>query len=215
MKEVEITKNTYDSISKDWETKRSYNWKPVKEFLESFENKKNLKLLDLGCGTGRDLELAEKLGFEKNNCIGCDFSKGQLKIVKEKGFETKIANMAELPFEKNGFDVIVCVAAFHHLISKDTQKKALEEMKRILKSNGKLLLVNWFPEKDFVEKQVEKGKFEFVNEKIVKVTYTYEKSKFDRYYYLFEEQELIELCEKEFEVVSKEYFKGNLYLVLS
>jgi ubiquinone/menaquinone biosynthesis C-methylase UbiE len=213
----QITKNTYNSISENWDSKRQYIWKPVKEFLESFENKGKLKLLDLGCGTGRFLELAKELNYENKNLIGCDYSTSQLEIVKSKGFKTIQGELTNLPFENKSFDIIICIAAHHHLLDKEEQLKSLNEMKRVLKSNGKILLSNWFPEKEFVEEQIKKNKFEFLdtNMQKVKVTYTNENKKLDRYYYLFKEKELIDLCkEADFKTEKKEYDKGNLYLTL-
>lgn len=213
-----INKETYDTISSDWNEKRKYNWIPVVNFLESFENKSKLKLLDLGCGTGRHLELAEKMGFIKENIIGSDFSFGQLELVKKKGFNTKICDVISLDFKNEEFEVIICIAAHHHLLEKDKQLTALKEMMRILKKNGKLLLCNWAPEKKFIEEQLKKKKFEFIenNKKKVKVTYTFENKRYDRYYYLFEKEELEKLCENAgFKVINTEIYNGNIYLNLN
>lgn len=213
-----INKETYDIISSDWNEKRKYNWKPVKDFLEQIQNKENLKLLDLGCGTGRDLELALDLGFSKENLSGCDFSKGQLEIVKKKGFNIKISEITQLDFKNEEFDVIICIAAHHHLLEKKEQIKALEEMKRVLKKTGHILLCNWFPEKTFLEDQLKKKKFEFIDkeEKKVKVTYTFENKKYDRYYYLFDQEELENLCKNAgFKIKKTEVFNGNIYFELN
>jgi len=212
-----INRETYDNISSDWNEKRKYNWTPVVNFLDSFENKEKLKLLDLGCGTGRHLELAEKLGFTNENLIGCDFSSGQLEIVKKKGFKTKQCDFENLDFKTCEFDIIICIAAHHHLLEKEKQLESFVEMKRILKQEGKILLCNWFPENFFIETQIKKKKFEFIDneKKKVKVTYTYENKKYDRYYYLFEKEELETLCKKAgFKVINIEIFNGNIYLEL-
>ena len=212
-----INRETYDTISIDWNEKRKYDWKPVVTFLESNENKEKLKLLDLGCGTARHLELAEKLGFANKNLIGCDFSSGQLEIVKKKGFKTKLSNLENLDFKSEEFDIIICIAAHHHLLEKEEQLRSLKEIRRILKQEGKLLLCNWFPEKEFINKQLKKKKFEFIDneKKKVKVTYTFENKKYDRYYYLFEKEELENLCKNAgFKILNTEVFNGNIYFIL-
>lgn len=214
----EITKETYNTVAKNWEEKRKYYWKPVIQFVENFNNKEELKFLDLGCGGGRHLELAQKSGFKNENIFGCDYSKGQLETVKGKGFHTILSDLTELKIKNNQFDSIICIAAHHHLLEKEKQLQSLREMKRILSNNGKILLANWFPEQEFIEEQIKKEKFEFDkdNNQVVKVKYTFEDKKYDRYYYLFEETELIELCqEANFKIEKKEYDKGNLYLTLS
>lgn len=215
----ETNKKTYDSISNNWDTKRQYYWEPVCNFLDSFNKRYQLKFLDIGCGGGRHMVLAFKKGFSKDKIWGCDFSKGQIETVLNKGFNAKVCDMRNLEFEDNMFDAIICIASFHHLLCFDDWIKALSEMKRILKKNGRILMSNWFCDKEFLEKQIEKGKFEFAlgNEKIVRVKYT-DKSQdktFDRYYYLFDEKELITLCTGAgFSIESKKYDKGNLYLEL-
>jgi len=215
---LKINESTYDEISENWDTKRQHYWKPVVKFIEQIKDKKKKTFLDLGCGGGRHLELALKEGFPKENLTGSDISKNQLKIVSEKGFKTSKANLTELPFEDESFDEIVCIAAHHHLLDKENQLNSLYEMRRILKKGGRILLANWFPEKEFLKKQIKKGKFNFYsdNKQKVRVTYTLDGKKLDRYYYLFEENELIKLCQKAgFGIEKKEYYNGNLYLTLN
>jgi len=210
-----INEETYDIVSEEWDNKRQYEWEQIVNFLKSISN--NSSLLDLGCGAGRHLETALKLDFKKENILGSDQSQNQLNIVKEKGFKTKKADLINLPFENSSYDNIICIAAHHHLLDPKEQLKSLEEIKRVLKNNGKVLISNWFPTKEYVKKQLEKNKFQFLDEKKqkVRVTFTFENKKYDRYYYLFKEEELIELCKNaNLEIESKEYNKGNLYLIL-
>lgn len=211
----ETNQKTYNIISKDWNIKRDYFWEPIVNFVKSFKNPENLKYLDLGCGTGRNLELAKKVGFETKNLLGCDFSGNQLEIVKNKGFKTNLSDLENLNIKDNSFDVIVCIAAHHHLLKKEQQLKSLKEMKRILKKNGKIILSNWFPEKDYLEKAKKKEKFIYLKKNIVKVYYEFENEKYDRFYYLFEKDELKKLCiNAGFKVEKEELNRGNYYLIL-
>lgn len=212
-----VNEETYDKIYSNWETKRQYFWRPVVEFCESFSDVSSLKFLDLGCGGGRHLELAVKSGFLQSNCVGSDISAGQLKTVSEKGFSTFKCNFTEIPAEDNSFDVVVCIAAHHHLLDSEEQFLALCEMRRILKKGGQMLLSSWFPDKEFVSKQVSKGKFNFElgDFKRVRVTYDLDGEKLDRFYYLFDEDELVDLCVRAgFSVLKKENFRGNMYFAL-
>lgn len=75
-----------------------------------------------------------------------------------------------------------------------------------------------FPSNNYIEEQIGKEKFEFIdkNHKKVKVTYNKEGKIYDRYYYLFEEQEISSLCEKVgFEIEKVEKYEANLYLILN
>ena len=220
---TKINQETYNKISKTWQSKREHPWGPVKEFLSEQENKSKLKLLDLGCGSGRHLELAKRLKFKIEHLTGADLSENLLKITKEKGFKIIQTELINLPFKDKSFNIIICIAAHHHLLKKKDQLLALTEMQRILKSEGKLLLVNWFPEKAYVKKELKKGKFKFIDTKKqkVKVTFTdltthLTSNTFDRYYYLFKEEELIKLCEKaNLKILNKKFDSGNIYLELT
>ncbi len=206
----DITRKTYNKVSKKWDSKRQFSWKPVSEFLKSFENKENLKLLDVGCGAGRDLSEAMKQGFKQENCFGVDYSKGQIKIVNEKGFKGVVGSMVSIPFENDEFDVLISIAAHHHLLEFEDQLKALKEMKRILKKNCKILLVNWHPNKEYFEKEIEKGKFEKVKDKIYKVKFD---KQVNRYYYFFEIGELSKMCiNAGFEIEKEFIFENNIYV---
>ncbi len=208
----EITKDSYTKVSKDWNSKRQFSWKPVIEFLSSFENKKDLKILDVGCGAGRDLDEAFKQGFLKKNCYGVDYSKGQIEITKEKGYNGSVTSMIDLPYENESFDLMTSIAAHHHLLEKEDQLKALVEMKRVLKGSGFFLLVNWYPEQEYFENEIKKGKFEKVKNKIYKVTFD---KKVDRYYYFFEKDELEKLCIEAGFKIEKSFIEGsNIYLKL-
>ena len=212
-----INKETYDHVAEDWESNRSYFWIPVVNFVMSFANRPTLDFLDLGCGGGRHLELAMESGFAQAHCVGSDISSGQLKTVSNKGFRTIQCDFTSMPMEDQSFDVIVCIAAFHHLLDLESQTKALLEFKRILQKGGRILLSNWFPQSSFLEKQIKKGKFTFDqgNNSKVRVTYDLEGTKLNRFYYLFDENELDSLLIScGFTIVSKEHFQGNLYHIL-
>ena len=56
----------------------------------------------------------------------------------------KVGNIATLTYPDNYFDVIFCIATFHHLPSKELRLKALNEIKRVLKPDGYLLMTNWY-----------------------------------------------------------------------
>lgn len=213
MRKEEETRETYNSVAQTWKTKREFSWQPVEEFIDNCE-KENSGFIDLGCGSGRHLELAEKKGFAKKNCIGLDYSKGQLEIVNRLGFQTINADLTSIPLQDSKFDYGICIAAHHHLLRKEEQLQSLKEMRRII--SKKLLLANWFPKKEYVERELEKGKFKFVENQVAKVTFFDNGTLYDRYYYFFEEEELTSLCkEAGFGIDKKEYHNGNLYLTLS
>jgi ubiquinone/menaquinone biosynthesis C-methylase UbiE len=206
-----INQETYDSISSHWDTKRQNQWPKIVEFFDSLTITPDTKMIDIGCGTGRVLELAKQKGV--TNPIGSDFSSGQLEIVKQKGFDTVESDMRTIPKNDGAFDIIVNIAALHHLLATNEQLEAIKQMKRLLSKNGEMLVSIWMPQNDFLDKQLEKGKFKFIKDKTVKVTYTSPDGVYERFYYLFEQDEIVNMFEQcGLNCKKVELFNGNLYI---
>lgn len=98
---------------------------------ENFDGK---IVLDLGCGTSwATSEILPQVSV----LINLDISRENLKFAKNRlGVEKVIyiqANMKNLPFRNQKFDIITCFWALHHL---QEVKVAAEEIKRILKDKG-------------------------------------------------------------------------------
>ncbi len=81
--------------------------------------------------------------------VGADLSSGLLEIAKKKYLKrypkakfVLIENEGELQFADNSFDSIISVAVFHHFSPK-MAKKSLEEIRRVLKNDGKLIVTAW------------------------------------------------------------------------
>jgi ubiquinone/menaquinone biosynthesis C-methylase UbiE len=106
-------------------------------------------VLDVACGTGE----FERLLLDKNSTqkiIGIDISEKMLNIARRKNqtysnVEFYQTSVNSLPFQDYAFDVIVCANAFHYF---EQPQIALAEIKRVLKPNGKLIILDW--SKDFL-----------------------------------------------------------------
>lgn len=95
------------------------------------------KVLDLCCGTGDIGAIIKKL-HPDCDVIGVDFSEEMLNIAEKnnKTITYRQANALSLPFEKNSFDYVVMGFGLRNIPEKN---KAIEEVHRILKTNGKFL----------------------------------------------------------------------------
>jgi len=94
----------------------------------------NKRILDIGCYDGTISQLIK----EKNNVvIGLDMSMNALNMAKKKGIECVSSNADNLPFKDKSFDIVVASEIIEHIF--DTGK-FLDEINRILKSNGELIL---------------------------------------------------------------------------
>ncbi len=90
-------------------------------------------ILDVGCGTGANLEMLANYGATK----GVDVSDEALSFCKKRGLTNVEKGLAEsLPFEDGIFDLVTAFDVVEHL---DDDVKGLREMRRVLNDNGKAL----------------------------------------------------------------------------
>lgn len=127
-------RNIFENQDKHWwylgngEIKKSL----LRKFLEK---KKDIKILDVGCGTGSAFNFLSPFG----EITGIDISDEALKFAKKKKINIKKGNITDLPFPNSSFDLVVCFDVLYHAYVKDC-KKAIMEMNRVLKKDGILLL---------------------------------------------------------------------------
>lgn len=95
------------------------------------------KILDVGTGCGILHSLYPQLDI-----IGIDISSGMLKHHKGKHL---LASADNIPFDDNHFDSVVCRSTLHHL---HDPKKALSEIRRVLKPGGRF--VCWETNKSWI-----------------------------------------------------------------
>lgn len=141
MDKTGLTIRTYDKIASDYE-KRHLRFKGIKE-LNAFIKllKPKSKVLDAGCGFGRELLSFTKKDF---NTYGIDASGQLLKLAKKRAPKAKIklADLREkLPFKDNFFDGVWAGNSLHHL-EPESLEFALGEIKRVLKSGG-VFFIEW------------------------------------------------------------------------
>lgn len=119
----------------------------------------NQKLLEVGTGSGG---IASYFASKK------DFSVYAVDVVDncqlKEGYEFQLVFDARLPFTDNFFDIVISNHVIEHVGDKDEQKKHLEEIYRVLKTDGilylavpnrwmliephyKLIFLSWLPRK--------------------------------------------------------------------
>lgn len=96
-------------------------------------------VLDAGCGSGEHLELLESMGFA--NLYGFDISEEMVRIACTKCRHAKIekGDSDNLAYPSGFFDIVIAISLLMYL---PDPKKGLMELKRVLKSDGKLIVVN-------------------------------------------------------------------------
>jgi 2-polyprenyl-3-methyl-5-hydroxy-6-metoxy-1,4-benzoquinol methylase len=141
----------YEDFPFTQNTENEVNWL-VKEYLTNPE----MKILDVGCGTGRHaINLASK-GYK--NIIGIDLSPAMIGAAQASAKEKKVSvdfrigDARELPFE-NEFDAALCLCegAFGLLEDDDENYKILRAVHKALKKNGIFILttLNLFRDAEF------------------------------------------------------------------
>ena len=107
------------------------------------EGKSKPRILDICCGTGAVI-VAFANRYPEGVAVGYDFSRGMLSKAQNKQASRKIilieGDAAFLPFADESFDIVTCSHALYEL-KRRTRQTALQEMKRIIRSNGMVLLM--------------------------------------------------------------------------
>lgn len=106
--------------------------------------------VDVGCGTGT-FALALKGRRPDAQVVGVDGDEEILGLARAKrgaeGIEWREGLAQKLPVPAQGADVVTISLVLHHLLP-DDKRKALVEMKRILKPGGRLHVADWGPPRD-------------------------------------------------------------------
>ncbi|MCA1615503.1 MAG: class I SAM-dependent methyltransferase [Acidobacteria bacterium] len=92
------------------------------------------RILDVGCGTGANLEMLARFG----DAEGVDISEDALRFCRARGLTRVRAGAAEsLPYADAQFDLVTALDVVEHL---DDDRAGLREMRRVLRPSGRALL---------------------------------------------------------------------------
>jgi len=89
--------------------------------------------LDIGCSSGRYVIGLKNKGFD---AIGIDTAIIPLKYASER-IDAKLirANVIDLPFKRESFDLVVCIELLHHF-EDEVLEEVLEEISAVIKPGG-------------------------------------------------------------------------------
>ena len=115
----------------------------------------NCRILDLGCGTGLELEEL----FLRNpsaKVTGIDLSQGMLSALKKKFVDRDVSLIVgsyfSVPFGVDAFDGAVSVESLHHF-TKEEKIPLYAKLCRALKKNGYFILTDYFSPSDEAERE--------------------------------------------------------------
>lgn len=139
--QTKATIATYDRSAAVWAAERNTPdyWAHEARQLQSFHGTDGeRRLLDIGCGAGKDIPLLTSLGY---TVTGVDLSAGQLDVARQHHPRTpfELASMLDLPFPDETFHAAWMVASLLHL-PKAQAPLAIREARRILKPGGVIFI---------------------------------------------------------------------------
>jgi ubiquinone/menaquinone biosynthesis C-methylase UbiE len=109
----------------------------VQILLKFFGDLTDKQVLDVGCGKGRFARVLQERNPEAD-IWGLDISEEMLRFVPA-GIHTRAGSMTELPFADSTFDFAYATESLEHAV--DTER-AVNEMCRVLKPGGKLVIID-------------------------------------------------------------------------
>lgn len=129
-------------------TMRESRWRPL--LIDAVAASDPKVVVDVGCGTGTlTIPLASRL--PNAQVIGVDGDDEVLGLAQAKAGSDRVdwrKGLADgLPVEDAQADAVVTSLVFHHL-PLDTKRRALAEMRRVLRPGGRLFVADWAKPQD-------------------------------------------------------------------
>jgi len=191
----------WDKIADLW---NGYRYKEIAEIAEFLKNKKG-KVLDLGCGSGRNMIANPEIEYY---CV--DFSGQMLKFAEQNAKNRKINALffksdigkEELLFKDNFFDAAIFLSTLHCIETAEKREKALKELYRVMKKDSEAVITVWNKEKN--------KKLEKIPAKEGYAIWRKDGVHYERYYYFYSKEELEDLLKKVgFNITSIETKEGK------
>ena len=174
----------WNEIASSWKT---YVVKKI-QVVEEFLNNKKGKIIDMGCGAGRNFLPVKGIEY-----YGVDFSKNQLKNarkyvkinkIKARIYKSKLDNLNKKIFRDNIFDYGLFIGSLHCLETEKERLDSLKELYRVLKHKAEALISVW---------NYEDKRFSQIKNKEVYMSWKKERIIYMRYYYLYNKKEFLDL----------------------
>ena len=127
------------------------NW-----IVSNYELFDGMTVLELGCGTGSLWIGRDEVLGSFGKLVLTDFSEGMLNTARENignrnNIEYRVADIQNLPFEDNSFDMVIANSMLYHV---PDINKGINEVRRVLKDEGTFYCAT-LGENNFVEKLAE------------------------------------------------------------
>lgn len=139
-------KHFFNNLADNWDSR--YCTPDLKNFLKKFVPMFGLKIrnrvLDVGTGTGLLIPyLIKEIGIN-GQIVAIDYAKKMIEVCKSKykqfsNVEFRVGDIEEINFDSGSFDFVICFGVFPHI---ENKYKALSQINRILKKEGRLIIAH-------------------------------------------------------------------------
>ena len=173
-------REVWNALAPEWKRLRSRPNGDAARFIEGC----NGLILDVGCGTGRNL-------IKGRRYVAFDFAKNQVAYAKEKAKNEEIdavlsiAGASDMPFLDETFDAVLASNMLHTMRTED-REKCLKEIARVMKPNAIAFISVW---------NKRQPRF-FMKPKDNMIPWKVGNTSVMRYYYFFTQNELKKTVER-------------------
>jgi ubiquinone/menaquinone biosynthesis C-methylase UbiE len=104
-------------------------------------------VLEVGCGTGTLSLAAKRQAGPAGRVFGIDVIPGMIEVSQRKAAQAneeitfQLGSINDIPYAENQFDVVMCSFMIFHM-SEGVRRKGFKEIYRVIKPNGRLLIVD-------------------------------------------------------------------------
>ena len=110
--------------------------------LKIYPARNNISILDVGCGTGNQLAVYRQPGCK---LFGIDLSPAMLEVTRRKlgdAAELSLQDASHMNFADETFDLVTMMLVIHEMPA-SIRSAVLTECKRVLKKDGRLLVIDF------------------------------------------------------------------------
>jgi SAM-dependent methyltransferase len=130
----------YSRQAERYDETRSASPSVLRPLREALAGAPGRRLADIGGGTGNYALALKREGWEP---VVIDRSPAMLSRASAKGLQTVAADAQHLPFAEETFDAVTMISMLHHV---EERSAALAEARRVLRGQGKLVLMGFTAE---------------------------------------------------------------------
>ena len=138
-----MSKDPYKKTAKYYDTwVEPFNIAIRKIGLKMSPLKEGMRVLEVGCGTGTNIDLYHRAGCEVH---GLDLSPAMLEEARRKlgnSAEFQIADASQIPYSDRSFDIVMAMLTLHEMPG-SIRPSVMKEMIRVLKQDGCILLIDF------------------------------------------------------------------------